>query len=206
MRYNQLAIQTIDKIEALRRLRLFNEKAQESQSYSFIEKASHKDAGVTVHVDFEKKTVEAKRVGADKEARAAMCLVLRFFLQPRDRIELHQIAELYQNLPVNDEDRHWVCENLKTLDSFLDRATELALNNKPITYRAVLETFLYGDQAHANDDKRMIFETWKEIGTLHIVLENFFEYAVCETIRYVLWLAAMNVDTIRTLEQTISAS
>jgi negative regulator of sigma E activity len=59
-----LAIQTIDKAEALKRLRLFNEKAQELQSYSFIEKALHEDAGVTVHFDFEKNTVEAKRVGA----------------------------------------------------------------------------------------------------------------------------------------------
>lgn len=84
-----MAIQTVDTTDALRRLRLFNEKAQELRSYSFIDKAFHEDAGVTVHFDFERQTAEAKRVGADKEATAAMCLVLRFFLQPRDRIELH---------------------------------------------------------------------------------------------------------------------
>jgi hypothetical protein len=47
----------------------------------------------------------------------------------------------------------WVSENLKELDSFLDRKTELALNGDPITFRAVLETFLYGDQAHVNRTK-----------------------------------------------------
>ena len=124
------------------------------RGYSFIEKALHRDTGVTVTFDSEKNTIEAKRVGADKEARAAMCLVLRFFLQKRDGIELHQIAELYQNLPVEGEDKHWVCENLKTLDCFLDQATELALNNEPITHRAVLNIFLYGDQAHVNADCR----------------------------------------------------
>ena len=134
-----------------------------------------------------------------------MCLVLRFFLQPRDRIELHQIAELYQQLPVPDEDRCWVLENLAIVDEFLDRPTELALNGAPITQRAVLETFLYGDQAHANPDKKAIFETWKEIGPIHVVLENFFEFAVCEVLRYVFWLASINRDAIRMLEQDIAA-
>ncbi len=158
-----------------------------------------------MNFDFEKKTVEANRVGADKEARAAMCLLLRFFLQPKDRIELHLIANLYQNLPVPDEDKYWVSENLKELDTFLDRSTVLAVNNTPITHRHIVETFLYGDQAHANDDKRPTFEKWKEMGAIHVVLENFFEYSVCEIIRYVLWLAAMNVDAIRTLEKTVLA-
>jgi hypothetical protein len=192
-----------DSTDAIKRLRLFNEKAQELCSYSFIQKALHEDSGVTLNLTL--KTLEAKRVGADKEARAAMCLVLRFFLQRRDRIELHQIAELYQELPVKDEDKYWVCENLKTLDNFLDRATELQLNNQPITHRAVLETFLYGDQAHVNDDKRIILETWKEIGPIYIVFENFFEYAVCETMRYISWLAEMNVEALRVLEQRIPA-
>jgi hypothetical protein len=193
-------------MEPIKRLRLFNVKANELRGYSFIEKAFHKDAGVTLHFDFEKQTAEAVRIGADNEARAAMCLVLRLFIQTRDGIELHQIAELYQSLPVKDDDKRWVSENLTNLDSFLDRATELALNNTPITHRAVLETFMYGDQAHTNPDKRMIFETWKESGPIHTILENFFEYAVGEIIRYILWLAAMNVDAIRALETDASSS
>jgi hypothetical protein len=32
-----------------------------------------------------------------------MALVLRFFVQPRDRIQLEQIGELYQTLPLSDE-------------------------------------------------------------------------------------------------------
>jgi hypothetical protein len=120
-----VAIQTVNTTDALKRLRLYNEKAQELKSYSFIQKAFHQDAGFRVNFDFDKRTVEAKRVGADKEARAAMCLVLRFFLQPKDRIELHQIAELYRRLPIKDEDKRLVSENLKALDDFLNRATDL---------------------------------------------------------------------------------
>src|SRR5215469_14251446 len=59
-------------------------------------------------------------------------------------------------LPVPEEDKNWVSENLKIVDVFLDRPTELALNGSPITYRAVLETLLYGEHAHANQDKRSV--------------------------------------------------
>ena len=208
-----MAIQTIDTTDALKRLRLFNEKAQELKSYSFIPKAFHQEAGVTAHFDFEKQTAEVSRVGADNEARAAMCSVLRFFLQPRDGIELHEIAELYQNLPVKDEDKHWVSENLKDLDAFLDRATEIGIsfnNEPPLTFRKIREIFLYGDLVHANskphDDKRSIFELWRENKVIYSILENSFEYTVGETIKYILWLAAMNADAITTLEQTVPAS
>ena len=188
--------------DALRRLRLFNEKAQELRSYSFIEKAFNEDAGVTINFDFERQTLKATRTGADNEARAAMCLVLRFFLQPKDKIELHQIANLYQELPIDDQDKHWVSENLKDLDTFLDETgnPSLALDNTPITHRTILETFLYGDQAHTNEDKRTVYLAWKEVPAVHAYLESTFEYTVGRTIRYIFWLARLNEETIKTLE------
>jgi hypothetical protein len=201
-----MTIQSVDRDDALKRLKLFNAKADELKGYSFIGKALHEGAGVQVNFDCVNKTMEANRTGADNEARAAMCLVLRFFVQQRDGIELHQMAELYQRLPVPDEDRRWVSENLSLVDKFLDRPTELALNGNPITYRAVLETFLYGEHAHANPDKRAVLETWKEIAPIYSVLENFFEFTVGEVLKYVYWLASMNRDAIRTLEQNEMAA
>jgi hypothetical protein len=205
-----LTTKAVDTTEAVKRLRLFNEKAKELRSYSFIEKAFHKDAGVTINFDLENKTVEATRVGADNEARAAACLILRLFLLERDHIKLHQIAELYQSIPVKDEDKHWVSENLKELDKFLDGVptTQLKMNGKPmaVTHREVLEIFLYGDVAHLNAEKRIVFETWKEVEVIHIYLENLFEYVVGNVIRYIFWLAAMNIEAIGALEQVSLAS
>jgi hypothetical protein len=200
-----MTIATANGAEALRRLRLFNEKAAELQSYSFIAKALHRDAGITINFDSE--MVEAKRVGCDNEARAAMCLVLRFFLQPRDRIELHQIAELYETLPVKPDDKQFACDNLKRLDDFLDRPTELSFNGaSPLTYRMIVDTFMYGDQAHTNDDKRATLEAWKVFGPAYLFLENCFEYAVVQVVRYIAWQAGKNVDAIRVLEQATSES
>jgi hypothetical protein len=199
-----LATQILDTSKALKRLRLFNEKAEELQSFSFIRKALQEDAGVTVDFDFEKQTAAVNRIGADKEARAAMCSLIRFFLQPRDGIQLEDIVELYQDLPVQDEDKSWVSENLKELDTFLDRPTEMAINKQPpLTHRLIREIFLYGSFVHANDkphdDKRAVFESWRENKVAFPVLENFFEYAVSQTIRHIFWLALMNVDAISAL-------
>ena len=196
--------------DALRRLRLFNEKAHELRSYSFIEKAYHQDAGITAHFNSEKKTAEIRRVGADNEARAAMCSLLRFFIQDRDGIKLEQIAELHQTLPVPDEDRYWVSENLKELNSFLARTTGISLNNEPpLTFGRIREIFLYGDLVHANskpnDDKRGVFESWRQNKVAFPILENFFEYTAGETIRFILWLAAMNNDAIKALEHEVAA-
>src|ERR1039458_4761839 len=201
----RMATQGRDNQEALRRLRLFNEKAQELRSYSFIEKALHKDAGFEIQFDAEKTTV--KRQGADNEARAAMCLVLRFFLQPRDQIEVHQLADLYETLPVKPDDKQFACDNLKRLDDFLDRPTELSFNGaSPLTYRMIVDTFMYGDQAHTNDDQRATLEAWKVFGPAYLFLENCFEYAVVQVVRYIAWQAGKNVDAIRVLEQATSES
>jgi hypothetical protein len=65
---------------------------------------------------------------------------------------------------------------------------------------------MYGDQAHANEDKRATFETWKEFEPTYLFLENCFENAVFQLTRYILWMAAINVVTIRALEEAIPAS
>jgi hypothetical protein len=63
---------------------------------------------------------------------------------------------------------------------------------------------MYGEQAHANEDKRRKLDALNEVAPIYTVLENFFEYAVCEIARFVVWLAAMNADAIKTLEQPVS--
>jgi hypothetical protein len=71
-----------DKVEALRRLRLFNQKAAELSALSFPAKAFHEESGASVRV--EGSNVHIEKVGADRESTAAFALTLRLFLQPRD--------------------------------------------------------------------------------------------------------------------------
>ena len=183
--------------DALQRLRFFNEKAAELKRLSFIAKVSAEDAGFTAH--FEPSQLQVEKRGADQESTAALVLTLRFFLQERDGIQLEQIEQLYQQIDVPAENRYWVSENLKDHQAFLDRPTGVSIDEKPITNRMLLETFIYGHFAHANADKRTEYEIWKS-GPFGLILEGLFEYVVAEVMRYIFWLQAMNAETIKILE------
>lgn len=188
-----------DEVEALRRLRLFNQKAAELSALSFPAKAFHEEAGASVRV--EGSNVHVEKIGADRESTAAFALTLRLFLQPRDGIEVHQIESLYRVLTIPDEDKYWVTENLKDLDAYLDGrdVVKIAIDGVWVTNRIILETFLYGDLAHVNSDKRSIYEKWRA-GPMNLLLESRFEQIVGEVMRFVFWLARMNDESIRGLE------
>jgi hypothetical protein len=82
-----MAKQAFETTEALRRLRLFNEKAEKLQRCSFIEKVFRPDHGVTIHFG-EDLPLTVENQGADEEATDALSLTLRFFFNQRDGISL----------------------------------------------------------------------------------------------------------------------
>ena len=194
-----------DTQEALRRLRLFNRKAAELGGLSFPSKAFHEDAGVSVQM--EGCNVHTEKIGADRESTAAFVLTLRLFLQRKDEIEVHQIESLYRGMPVADEDKYWVTENLKELDAYLDGGdvVKIVVDGVLVTNRTILETFLYGDLAHVNAEKRSTYEKWKA-GPMWLLLESKFEQIVGEVMEFVFWLARMNDESIRGLEASNEAT
>src|SRR3990170_1264328 len=102
--------------EAIRRLRQFNENVEQLGRFSFLRKAFAPGTGATLH--FEPGRAWQEKRGADRESTAAFVLVLRLFLQPRDGIQLEQIKDLYQEMPLPENDKSLVAENLKTLNAF----------------------------------------------------------------------------------------
>jgi hypothetical protein len=188
--------------EGLKLLRLFNEKAERLRRTRFVQMTSGERVGVRVSFHADKPLTVEKR-GADEEATAALVLTLRFFLQPRDRIQLEQIERLYHALPLPDDLTGRVTRGLKRLNTAIDRATPIAFNGQPITGRMLLDTFMYGNHAHANDDKRAIYEDWRS-GPQGLVLESYFEWVVGEVLRYVFWLERVNKKAIELLEGNIA--
>ena len=192
--------------EAIERLRLFNEKAAKLSRLSFADKAFAENAGATLHYDSELKRARLEKRGADEESTDALALTLRLFLQPRDGIQFEQIERLYQQMALPEEDKYWVTENLKDLNAFLASAgtPEIRVDGERITHRIVLETFLYGNLAHANEDKRKRLVIWKSL-PVGLLLESTFEYIVGEVMRFIFWLARMNVEAIQVLEHSRNA-
>jgi len=183
----------------LQKLRLFDEKADKLQRSPFIRSAFREDAGTTVHI--ESGTMQVDKRGANEFERDAFVLTIRFFLQERDGIQLKQIARLYQDAPLSEEDKHNVSENWKALETFLAGSANITLKGQHITNQILLDTFLYGHLAHTNEEKSALFATWEAMGPAFIlILESKFESVLGQVVRLIFWLQRMNMQAIQQLE------
>ena len=66
----------------------------------------------------------------------------------------------------------------------------------------LLDTFVYGNHAHANDEKRTMYEQWRS-GPLNLVLESYFEWVAGEVLRFVFWLERVNEKAIQALDNKV---
>jgi len=159
-------IRVLSISEKIQKLKLFNEKIEELRRRNFVKQIFGKDHAVTVNFKADAPLNIEKR-GADEESRAALALTLRFFVQVRDGIKLEQIAEIYDSIPELQEEARHARHAVQSLQAYLDSPTGFSLGHigtdpasgKGVyTNRRLFDAFLWGDMAHANEDKRPDFE------------------------------------------------
>lgn len=180
------------------KLRLFNEKAKLLRRSRFVSQVFRPDFGFTMKF-LSSQPLSVEKRGADEEATLALATTFRFFIQPRDGIELKQIANLYEALPVTDDEKQRVRSAVNSVEALLDSPLEFGFNGKSISKRHLLEVFMYGGLAHANDDKRAEYENWTT-GDLASIMQCFFEETVAEVLRVIVSFENMNDRTIKLLE------
>ena len=191
-------------LEAKQRLRLFNEKADTLRRGNFKAKVFIEDHGFTMTFGTKKPTAGEKR-GADEDSTLALVATLRFFVQPRDGISFKQMAELYEILPVPDEDKGHVKTAHDDVEAFLDSLVSgvgLVIDGEKLTNRNLFETFMYGWLAHANTDKRSHYEQWVKDSPLRFMMETIFEEIVAVLLNVIFWFPPTNERAIQRLEST----
>ena len=191
-------------LEAKQRLRLFNEKAETLRRGNFKTKVFIEDHGFTMKFGTAQPTIVEKR-GADEDSTLALVTTLRFFVQPRDQISFKQMAELYNILPVPDEDKRLVKAAHDDVESFLDSLVSgmgLVIDGEKLTNRKLFETFMYGCLAHANTDKRQYYEKRVKNSPVRLMVETIFEEIVAALIGVILWFPPTNERAIQRLEST----
>jgi hypothetical protein len=133
----------------------------------------------------------------------ALVTTLRFFVQPRDQISFKQMAELYNILPVPNEDKRLVKAAHDDVESFLDSLVSgmgLVIDGEKLTNRKLFETFMYGWLAHANTDKRQYYEKWVKNSPVRLMLETIFEEIAAALIGVILWFPPTNERAIQRLQ------
>jgi hypothetical protein len=174
-----------------RRLKLFNEKADDVERYAFVKALYDQQTGVIATGGAH--GMEAVMVGPDDEAVDAFLLTIRLFCQDRDGISIRALAEIYgrDTIPqdLSDEFRRV----RKALNDRLDSNPTLAfeIDGVVINRRRLFEVFLYGGRAHVERDKRRVYETWREF-PIFPFMTNEFVVTLGEFFNCVRWIRDIN--------------
>lgn len=95
---------------------------------------------------------EGIHVGPSEKTVESTILTLRFFIQNNESTALSNIARLYANANIDTEISAQLFEIRDSLNSYLDAPSNLSISEEgPMTHRDILNLFIYGDLAHANN-------------------------------------------------------
>lgn len=186
--------------EAVQRLKLFNEKLQTLRGRKFIPMVTRPNNRITWR--FSEDAAEYETQGPDEEARLAVVSTLRMFVQPRDGISIPQMAALYESLPMELDPK--AKESARTaadsLRAYFATRTGIVFQEDVLTNGRLFEAFMYGDLAHANDNKRADFEKWMKHPAAAAMMPVFFDEIVGVLLRSLFSFRTMNERTIQHLE------
>jgi hypothetical protein len=194
----------MDAQAALEALKLFNEKAAKLEGLSFTEKIFSERSGVTLHYK-QGQGLWSELHGPDEEAREAMILTLRFFVQDNERSSFRSMAEAYDALPVDTSLSGQFHDIRRQVNEFLDSKTWIRVNEDDLTNREVFDVFLYGYHAHANKTKKEKFDAWASVPPFFGLVENEFIHILATLLRAIFYIRDINTRAIEALSRAPAA-
>lgn len=137
-------------------LAIFNEKVERLVSLSFFTKS--KGSGAIAQF-VRGSGWESVFVGPDEESIEALVLTLRLFMQNNDRISLQNMRTIYASVPDLSALSGECVAACDRLNRLLDLDSNLSIEEgRQLSYREILEIFIYGTYAHVNEGKRLVVE------------------------------------------------
>jgi hypothetical protein len=182
--------------DALRTLRLFNEKAEKLLGLRFTA-ALKKNVHVTHTYSATDYTVS--RTGPGSEEIEAFVLTLRFFVQNNEPISVANVARLYEDLDVSDDLKMAVRQTRTKLNDFLDATAGTHWHAEKLTRRRILDVFLYGGLAHAQPEKKNIFDQWVADSRLFPEVEGEFIFICSGVLQAIVWMMSDNAKALAEL-------
>jgi len=195
-----------EKEKAIKSLELFNEKAEELLSSTFVKKMYEEESGVTLSWNWEteEENTHFERRGPTKEDIKAFLLDYRFFIQDNEKSSFRNLKELFSSnlLKVKFESRFDSARD--ALNDFLDSKSNIPItyNEEVLTRRKVIDTFIYGGFAHANEAKRQLFKEWQSIPFFFPLIESEFVYFLAKILDVIAFIKTLNLEAIAELKTT----
>ncbi len=176
-------------------LELFNEKAIKLEGLSFTKTVFNQKSGFRIYGE-EGQFIKAERFGPDDESIDAFLFTLRFFVQDNETTSFRNMADIYDKLSVSADLVQKFNEARNKTNEFLDKPAPIKIGKANINYRHVFEVFLYGGLAHANKEKKAVYDSWLANPVLFPVLENEFVYAIATYLQAIFYIREVNKEAL----------
>lgn len=188
----------------LRVLRLFNSKVDRLVRSLFVQYIN-RTGKFSIKVVAERgKPVKVEGQLPNEHEVGEFVLTFRFFIQDNEKCSLRNMRNMYKTMPVSSELRADFAKMTEDLNVILDskpKGLELNINNESITNRKIMEVFVYGELAHADEEKAKIFADWKQIPLMFPLLEFKFSSILELILRALRYARKVNEKAIAELSQ-----
>lgn len=179
-------------------LRQFNEKAEELKNSQVCRMVFNEDTLVYLILR-KNKPIRAGKHGPSQDAINAFVLTFRQFIQKKDIISIERIAKIYSRLPIS-KNMKVEFERIKDkYDNFIDAESRYKFNMRQLKNKDILVTFIYGDLAHMEMNKREIFKKWMNDRFFKPTIENGFVNILARTINFINAIWELNCKVIKEL-------
>jgi len=183
------------------RLALFNTKVDKLSGLTFFERVTTKKTTTKLHWDRDKGWESAFDGPGDESIDAAV-LTLRQFMQDNDPVSVRNVSDAYLRSSLSTALRGEFQLLRSHLNQFLDSPTNVAIEEgRLLTFRRVLDLFVYGGLAHSSPRHRATYEGLKTSPFYHVIQADFVQ-AVGIFIIALRHMAAVNTRAIAALQMS----
>lgn len=166
-------------------LALFVEKADKLKNSNFVTRLVE-NSGVNLSAAVGKPTTVTRR-GPDDENIEAFILTFRFFIQDNESISLRKIKNAFYSNLATEEEKNNYKEARNSLDQYLDGNTMFNINGM-ITRRELMDVFIYGGLSHANQKKKVKYDSWMGSSILAPFMQNEFSVIIYEVLNVIVFI------------------
>jgi hypothetical protein len=123
----------------------------------------------------------------------AFVLTFRLFLLERDHLSFANIRRVYDKLPVTSDIASRVSAICDEVGRYLSGPSVFDFYGEKPTRRLFFETWLYGEVAHLNVEKRALLSSWGIADDTRPLVEHEFETIMAALLQAVFWIRQENI-------------
>jgi hypothetical protein len=186
--------------EHVSRLKFFNQKAEKLRRLSFTQNVFTQPPAVTATFLLEPPSAEIQTTTPHEESIDAFLYTFRFFIMGNEETSFRRMPQMYEQLPITEEKKQQLRSGKDKLNHWLDSLTYFQIDDKALTNRHILETFINGGLGHANDKERVKeYEMWAAT-PIHPFLKVEFIYIIAKIFEWVCYFRGLHEVILEELE------